>query len=61
MKVIAVDNYDREIYDDRLIAENLTEEAARQMADDLNRKADPEGAWFYKAVSDETKLFTCDH
>jgi len=56
-KVICKDNYDREIYSDKLIAEGLTMPAAAKMAGDLNDKADPQGDDYFVAVEDDYKLF----
>lgn len=60
MKIIASDNFDREIYDDILIAENITNmEAGQVMVDALNYKYcnHDNAAWFYRLVPDDHKLF----
>jgi len=55
MKVIRVDNYDRELYADKLIKENLSEESANVLAASLNvNDNDP---WYYRVVHDDYKLF----
>lgn len=36
MKVVIVDNYDRDTVSDRLLAENLSEKEAREKADKFN-------------------------
>ncbi len=58
MKVICRDNYDREGpgYDDVLIAINLTEEQARELASTLNTRVDPDGSNFYMVAPDDYKL-----
>lgn len=38
MKVVLVDNFDRDYIADRLLADNLTQEDARALADDFNKK-----------------------
>lgn len=54
MKVILVDNYDREHISDVLHAEGLSAEEAERIADEYNVSA---FAWFAKAVPDEYELY----
>lgn len=57
MKVIKVDNFDRDTVDDELVAEGLTEQEAKDMAEGLNQKFGGDYApWYYKAVTDDKKL-----
>ena len=62
MKIISVDNFDREqlgVSDDRLVAENVTNEAyAKTMVDALNAKycSTPHDDRFFKIVPDDYKL-----
>jgi len=58
MKIINCDNFDREIYDDRLICENVNEYYAGIIVKVLNDKFGGEdSADFYKAVTDDYKLY----
>jgi len=57
MKVIAVDNYGREYYSDKLIQDNLSEEDAQQLANKKNEEADSHGDWYYRAVKDDHTLW----
>jgi hypothetical protein len=56
LKVISIDNHDREHRSDVLIAEGLSLEAAARMAGELNAKADPSGDDYFVAVADDYKL-----
>ena len=58
MKVIAIDNFDRESpsYPDILISENLTEDEANFQADAMN-KGKASASYFYRAVEDDYKLW----
>lgn len=58
MKVICVYNFDRETRSDRLIADNLTPEAAEALAAERNAKAGKHSEDFFRAVPDDHKLFT---
>ncbi len=58
MKIIGVDNFDRETIDDTLICENLTEQKATFIVRALNIvycKGD-NSPRYYKAVEDDHKL-----
>lgn len=58
MKVIAVDNFDRENVDDVLIKDNLSKEEADKIAKDYNDNIMSDNhPIFYKAVDDNYKLF----
>lgn len=56
-KVIRCDNYDREMYSDVLIAENLSEAEAQKVADAMNNDPNRADAHFYKVRGDDYKLF----
>ena len=61
MKIIEVDNFNRESISDSLIASNLTEEEAERFVTELNERYSGESAWyFYKSVSNEYKLYVFD-
>lgn len=55
MKVIAVDNLDRDTVPDRLIASNLSPAEADRVVSNLNEQKDPD--WFYKSVPDDHILY----
>lgn len=59
MKVIAVDNYDRSIVPDKLIAgPGLSKQDAKTIASALNGSYPSHiHEWFYRAVEDDYKLF----
>ena len=57
MKLISVDNYDRELYDDTLIAENVHEYYGQIMADLLNKKVGENSENYFKVVEDDYELF----
>jgi hypothetical protein len=59
MKIIAVDNFDRETHSDVLIAENVTECCAPIIAAALNEKLckHDDSPTFYRAVPDDYKLY----
>ena len=57
MKIIGVDNYDRETVSDDLIAENVNPWNAKRIVDLLNEKESEDSNWFFKAVPDDHKLF----
>ena len=61
MKIIKIDNFDRENVDDVLIAENVKEPYACCFVDFLNKKySRPNASWFYVVVSDDYKLHVFD-
>ena len=58
MKIVCVDNYDREFYDDILVCENIrNEKFGNIMVDALNSREGSNSEWFYKLVEDDYKLF----
>lgn len=59
MKIIQVDNFDREYIDDVLIATNVAPGFITTIVDALNEKHSGESSsYFFKAVSDDYVLFT---
>lgn len=62
MKIICVDNFNREIYSDRLICENIHEITGKEVVEFLNNKYSGESsADYYKLVPDDYKLFERDY
>jgi len=57
MKVICVDNYDREIYDDVLVCDNVNNYYGKQIVKSLNDKAGEDSSNYYRLVEDDYKLF----
>ena len=55
-KVVLVDNLDREIIEDKILKENVTDQEAEKLADAYNRKH-PGDSWFARAVDDNYKLW----
>lgn len=55
-KVVLVDNFNTETIADKVLKENVTEQEARKLADDYNRKH-PGDSWFARAVDDNYKLW----
>ena len=61
MKIIEVDNFNRESISDKLIASNLTKEESERYVTELNYRYSGESAWyFYKSVSEDYKLYIFD-
>lgn len=56
MKVILVDNFDRECIADRLLKDNLTESEAKKIANDYNQSHSTQWDWFAEAVPDDYHL-----
>lgn len=56
-KVILTDNFNRDYIEDRLYADNLTEEEAEQQAKQYNEKHGPGWDWYAKKVADDHKLW----
>lgn len=58
MKIIAVDNYDRQGpgYDDRLVAENVSKPMADRIVTLLNGSLNEHSEEFFRAVDDDYKL-----
>lgn len=57
MKVIAVDNYNRENISDFLYLDGLSEDTAKEVANRLNAKAGQDAERFYKAVTEDYQLY----
>lgn len=58
MKIIAVDNYDRETVSDILVCKNCDEYEAKIMCEALNEKlGGPSSPRFFKVVEDDYKLY----
>lgn len=62
MKVIQVDNYDREIYSDKLVVPPgvLTEEDCKVVVKSLNENPKRGDSQYYRMVPDDYKLFVRD-
>ena len=61
MKIICVDNFNREIVDDKLIADNLCGFYGRDIVDFLNDKFSGDNSPdFYRLVDDDYELFTLE-
>jgi hypothetical protein len=58
MKIIGVDNYDRENVSDILVAENVNEYYSKLIVKKLNVGGDE--SRFYKAVNDDYALYVFD-
>ena len=56
MKIICVDNYDREQFDDVLIATSVDKTDGEKIIDFLN-EYNKNDNWFYKLVEDNYELF----
>lgn len=58
MKIVAVDNLDRETVDDKLIAENVDERHGKIMTQSLNDKlcTHEHAPWFFRLVDDSYTL-----
>lgn len=57
MKIICVDNYDREMYDDILIAENVDERWGNHIVELLNNDYRKSNGDYFKFVENDYKLF----
>ena len=57
MKIICIDNYDREIYDDIVIAENVHDGYGQMLVDELNNSSKRRDKDWFKLVDDDYKLF----
>ncbi len=57
MKIIRVDNFDRESYSDFLVAEKVLEHYGKIMTDALNSRETEGTSDFFKLVDDNHKLF----
>lgn len=57
MKIIKVDNYDREAYDDVLIAENVHKYFGQMIVDLLNDNPKRIDDHWFRLVEDDYKLF----
>ena len=56
MKVIGIDNFDRDYISDILIEENLSEREAFDMVSSHNENMRSYDPWYYRAVADDYKL-----
>lgn len=61
MKIVLTDNYDRELYDEKLIAENLAERTGKKIVNLLNQDPTRYDEDYYKLVEDDYKLFERDY
>ncbi len=57
MKIIAVDNFDREIRSDEVIAENLNDYYAKLITRLLNAGLPEDSDLFFRAVENDYKLY----
>ncbi len=57
MKIILVDNFNRESISDILIAENVINHYAIMIVDKMNNDIHEDSPYFYKAVKNEYKLY----
>ena len=57
MKIISVDNFDRELYSDQLVCENISKYHGIKFLKLLNDETSESSQWFYKLVEDDYKLF----
>ena len=55
MKIICIDNYNRELYDDMLIATNVNKRNGEKITDLLNTD-NRDDNWFYNLVEDNYEL-----
>ena len=61
MKIIAIDNFNRENVDDMLVAENVNRYYGKLIVDLLNQKFSVNYDWFYKLVDDDYKLYEFEY
>jgi len=57
LKIIAVDNFDREYVADTLIAENVNEYMGKRIVDALNEKEHESSQDFFRLVPDDYVLW----
>lgn len=59
MKIIARDNFDREVIAQRLIATDVEPELAKRLVESLNDAfaSDDDDEWWYAAVADDYRLW----
>ena len=57
MKIVRVDNYDREIYDDDLIVENVNEIYGEELVEFLNSKEPQHSDYYFRLVENDYKLY----
>lgn len=60
MKIICVDNYNRELYNDLVIAENVHKAYGKLIVDLLNESPRTSDEDYFKLVEDDYKLFKRD-
>lgn len=56
MKVINIDNFDRDCIPDKLVCENCNEYYANRIAELLNETTDPNGEDYFVVKHDDYKL-----
>lgn len=56
MKIIAIDNYDRDFVADKLIEENVSEIEGKIKVEKLNLNSGENSEWYYLLVADDRKL-----
>lgn len=57
MKIIIVDNYDRDYIADTVIAEKVHSTYAQKICDFLNNESDSHSQEFFKVVTDNYELY----
>ena len=60
MQVICKDNYDRELFDDEVIIENVTQEQGELICKELN-KLNRNDTFYYRCVDNNYKLFVREY
>jgi uncharacterized protein YaiL (DUF2058 family) len=60
MKIIKVDNFDRDNVSDKLIADGISSKDAESIVSALNAKESEDSPDFYKAVPDDHELYVYD-
>lgn len=58
MKIIAKDNFDRELYDEQIVIENVSKFYGIKFTKWLNDETTENSNWFYELVEDDYKLKT---
>ena len=57
MKIIATDNFDRELYSDKLVCENISKFYGIKFTKILNDETNDNSQWYYKLVEDDYEIF----
>ena len=61
-KIIKVDNFDRELFDDVLVADNMSDHYAESVAEMLNSKfSGDNSSYYYRVVDGDHELFKRDY